>query len=190
MAKIVIINGRPGVGKTTLARRLNDDLGLAWMGKDTIKEFLFDQIGIGDRAWSRVLGQASATMLMDLLDVMLKNDIDFIVENAFWRDFARKDIGDIAKRYNAECLEIYCFTDEATRIDRFFDRIEKGERHPGHAEMHNREELKAGAWGDKPQDQYDPIALGEVYRMDMTTFSDDSYQDVRQVVKNFLAVSK
>jgi hypothetical protein len=36
------------------------------LGKDTIKEALFDTLGTGDRAWSRRLGAASYAVLLAL----------------------------------------------------------------------------------------------------------------------------
>jgi Transposase, Mutator family len=63
----------PGVGhraagqrQDTLAKPLARQLGLPLLGKDTIKEALFDTLGTGDRAWSRRLGAASYTVLLAL----------------------------------------------------------------------------------------------------------------------------
>lgn len=45
--KLIIINGLPGTGKTTIAKPLASKLGFPLIAKDGIKEFLFDTVGLG-----------------------------------------------------------------------------------------------------------------------------------------------
>jgi predicted kinase len=44
-APLVIVSGAPGSGKTTLATRLSQDLGLPMLDRDALKEALADAIG-------------------------------------------------------------------------------------------------------------------------------------------------
>jgi len=52
---LIIISGPPGTGKTTLGKRMANELHLPFVNKDSIKELLFDHLGWHDRAWSRKL---------------------------------------------------------------------------------------------------------------------------------------
>ena len=68
---LVIVTGPPCTGKTTLARRLAADLGLPLMSKDTIKETLFEVLGVPDRAGSKRLGGASMELLYTFIEAQL-----------------------------------------------------------------------------------------------------------------------
>lgn len=48
--QVILVNGLPATGKTTLARRIATDLRLPLLAKDAIKETLFDTLGWSDRA--------------------------------------------------------------------------------------------------------------------------------------------
>ena len=69
--RLVIINGLPETGKTTITKPLSDTLGFPLISKDTVKEFVFDTIGVGDREWSKTLGKVSSEFLYSLADELL-----------------------------------------------------------------------------------------------------------------------
>ena len=59
MKAAVLVNGVPASGKSTVARAISQATGWPLLGLDTIKEALFNHLGIGDRAHNRMLGKAS-----------------------------------------------------------------------------------------------------------------------------------
>jgi predicted kinase len=119
----VVVSGAPGSGKTQLARPLARLLGLPLLSKDVIKEALFDELGIGDRLWSRRLGRASITVLYRLAaDVP-----SAVLESVFQRDFAVTDLKALGK----PLIEIHCVCDPELAIERFQKRADT-DRHPGH----------------------------------------------------------
>ncbi len=49
----VIVTGPPAAGKTTLVRRIAQDLRIPLFEKDVFKDVLYQTLGFGDKDWSR-----------------------------------------------------------------------------------------------------------------------------------------
>lgn len=129
---LVVIQGAPGAGKTTLARRLKQDLALPILGKDDIKELLFETIPQSDRDFSRLQGAVAFDMLYAFAKRFLSQGSSVVIEGAFWTDISRKEIQNILDETNAEALELFCHVDEAVRQMRFEQRVIDGSRHSAH----------------------------------------------------------
>ena len=59
MKRVVLVNGVPASGKSTLARALAAKTGWPVLALDTVKEALFANLGGGDRERNRLFGRAS-----------------------------------------------------------------------------------------------------------------------------------
>jgi predicted kinase len=177
--KLIIINGLPGTGKTTIAKPLADKLGLPLISKDTIKEFLFETIGVGDREWSKILGKASSEFLYKLTDDLLNNGKSVVIESAFEVSFARPAIQIYIEKYNPEIIEIYLKTDQSVRRQRFVDRNESGARHEGHADT------ASYLSDDEPEPfvKYAPLELGTLITLDTTSDQIDVDVLVKEINK-------
>jgi glucokinase len=55
----ILVNGVPASGKSTVSRRIADELSLPLLALDTVKEALFAELGTGDRLHNRQFGRAS-----------------------------------------------------------------------------------------------------------------------------------
>lgn len=160
--KLIIINGLPGTGKTTIAKPLSQKLGLPLVAKDTIKEFLFDTVGVGDREWSKMLGKVSSEFLYSLAEALLANDTSVIIESAFEARFAKSAIERLAEAYQPDVFEVYCTTNKDVRRQRFIDRNESGERHKGHVDEANYPSDSDA----EPLEKYAPVGIGELIILD------------------------
>jgi predicted kinase len=87
-ASLVLVSGAPGSGKTTLARMLAEDLGMALLSKDTIKEALGDTLGAESVERSQELGRASVVVLYALAREQLELGASVIVESGFHQALA------------------------------------------------------------------------------------------------------
>jgi predicted kinase len=141
---LVLVTGPPASGKTTLARPLAHHLGLPLLGKDTIKEALFDTLGTGDRAWSRRLGAASYAVLLELaLELPAA-----VLDANFYPDH-----GPGLLQACQRPIEIFCRCPAAVVERRFIRRA--AARHPGHVDHVLDAQLKAALDG-----AVSPLGLG------------------------------
>ncbi len=127
VAKLTIILGSPASGKTTLARRLSRHLSVPLLCKDDVKEGLFDALGPGDRAWSRLLSEASFVTLARLARAQLSLGQSCIVEGN-WRAVNTPLLAEVLGACGARGQQICCFADAGEIVRRFTSRT----RHAGH----------------------------------------------------------
>lgn len=158
--QIIVIHGKPGVGKTTLARQLAEHSLLPAISKDTLKELFFDHYGVGDRLYSQHTGAAAIEALYGLAEAHLTKD-SVILESAFFVDYSRPRLADLARKYQAQLVEVYCTVPEAIREERFTKRFQSGERHPGHVDD-KVERLPEAVFDSR----YEPLKIGELITVD------------------------
>ncbi|MFI5275234.1 MAG: AAA family ATPase [Candidatus Saccharimonadales bacterium] len=180
---LILVNGLPGTGKSTLAAKLSRDLRIPCMGKDMLKEFFFDTLAIESRAQSRMIGSAVIEMLYTLAETYLTHQQPLIEECPFFVEYGRPKFKAIISEHPALVIEIYCHTDKDERRKRVFDRNEGGNRHQGHIEAMNYLNLD----DPEPYEEYAPLEVGELIRVDTTHFADTEYErlltDIRSRIK-------
>lgn len=174
-ASLIIITGLPGTGKTTLAKKIADYFKYPLFSKDEIKESIFDNIGYSDREYSKKVGKAAYTILFNYVNDFLNKNISVVVESNFKPEFDNKTFFEIKQRYNPKIIQILCYSDGEVLFNRFKNRAENGNRHPGHVDSINLDEwesiLKKG--------KCDPIAIdGKLIEVDTTNFSTVNYDSL------------
>lgn len=176
---LLIINGAPGVGKTTLAKRLHKDLGIGLVSKDLFKEFLFDTVGTGDREWSFLLGKEVIQFCYHFAKLSIQNKRSVVFESAFFVEYARGDMREIIEQTHVRPLELYCSLDESERQRRFGARIESGERHIGHADSISETAITN-------IEKYAPLDVCQRITIDTGAFGDAEYDKLLSSIKEFV----
>ncbi|MCL4544619.1 MAG: ATP-binding protein [Chloroflexi bacterium] len=127
---LLVINGAPATGKSTLATLLAREFGLPHLSKDLIKEALFDTIGAPTRERSRELSGASYRVLYIVAHQILAAGLGVILESNFARGISEPEITALFPL--ARPAVLYCETRRDVIIQRQERRAMTAERHPGH----------------------------------------------------------
>ncbi|MBI3957302.1 MAG: AAA family ATPase [Chloroflexi bacterium] len=143
---VLIITGAPAAGKTTLGRRLAQELSLPLVSKDDIKETLFDTLGWSDdESRARELGIASWNLLYQHVEHLAAAGVSLIAESNFEARFADARWLAIHQRYPVHLVQLLCWADDAVVTKRYLSRIADGTRHSGHVDRIRTDEYDATA---------------------------------------------
>ena len=177
---LLIITGAPASGKTTLGRRLADDLRLPFIGKDDIKERLFDSLGWKDREWSRKLGLATYPLLYYFVEAELRAGRSLTVESNFRPEYDTPKFLKLQQQYGFEPVQVFCHASDHVLLERVRRRALSGERHPGHVDHILYEEMR----GAPVQPDYAPLPIeGTLITVDTTDFARVDYGAILQEIR-------
>jgi predicted kinase len=181
---LIIITGLPGTGKTTFGKQLSNELQIPFISRDALKELMFDYIGVSDREWSKKLGVASYKQLYYILETLLQSGNSVIVESNFNPKFDNETFQQFQKKYGTQILQVIFRCEGEVLYERFKQRAESGERHPGHADSHNLEEFKDILIAGK----LDLLGVdSQIIEVDTTDFSEVDFDEVIEEVKRVLS---
>jgi predicted kinase len=159
---VVLVNGLPGAGKTSLARTLSQRLRLPLFSKDTIKEAHADMLGAEpppgwpQRRWNAALGAAASQTMW----VLLADAPGGAVLESCWPKDARSFVAHgLQRAHIRQPVEIWCDVPPEIARRRFEARHP---RHPIHGEL-----LTDAEW-ERWRLAAQPLRIGPTLRIDTT----------------------
>lgn len=131
--RVVIVNGFPGTGKTTLGRAISDHFRWPFVSKDVFKEIMFETIGWSDKQWSLKLSAATHRVMDYVIDEILRAGHSLVVESNFKADLDAQRFERLRIHHGVTLIQVLCWAQGDVLFERYKVRLESG-RHPGHAE--------------------------------------------------------
>jgi len=175
---LIIVSGLSCTGKSTLAEKISEKFKYPYFGKDMFKELLFDELGYSDRIWSRKLGVAGYAILYKIAENLLKTGQSVILESDFKPEVDRQTFKELAKKFSFKIMEILCYADGKILFERFKQRAESGNRHPGHVDhLCYPEQEKVLSVGKAKS-----MEIGELIEVETTDFEKVDYDKILEAV--------
>ncbi|HEX3724560.1 MAG TPA: AAA family ATPase [Nitrolancea sp.] len=166
---LVIINGPPASGKTTLGMTLSAASGLPFLTKDGFKELLADALNVEGVEWSAKLGAASFELLYHVALHLLVAGNSVMLEGNFNAERSSEPVQQVLRETGAVAIQIMCRADGDLLIERYQGRNCSNRRHTIHLdEFHAGDEpfrarLRAG--------QIAPLDLdGQIFEVNTSQF--------------------
>ena len=180
--RLVIVAGSPGSGKSTLAEQLAEKLGNPLLMRDDLKEAMMDVLPVENLAESQEMGQAALDALCVVLEQLVGKSIDVVVESSFTRGRGEDELAGFTARTRP--VQVYVTAPADLIVTRYKERMEKGERHPGHQDEEALPDLIARL----ERDEFGPLDLDlPLIEVDST---DGFKPHIDEIVQNILGATE
>jgi predicted kinase len=145
------------------------------LSKDTVKDALFVTLGWSDRVWSRRVGLASMRVLFSIAEQELSDGRGVILESTFDPRFETEPVGKLLARTGCAVAQVFCTAAPTVVVERALARADRGERHPGHVDQADADEL----WAGLHDSRWAPLPIaGPTIRVDTTDFATISITEI------------
>lgn len=137
---LVFVSGKPGAGKSTLARRLADTFAIPLVSRDALKIGLAEaSAAAGDEAGLASATVASVYAFYGVIGYLLSAGVSLVAEQSFRRGLDERHLRPLTQR--ARLVNIHCELPVAEARRRFLTRAEA--HHTQRAQVYQNPQLLA-----------------------------------------------
>lgn len=179
---IIIVNGLPATGKTTLANKLSEQLNLPIFRKDDIKESLGDALTTIDKEIAYNLGLFSR-LVINYIVQQLQHAQSYVIDSNFSPGPQTEIFIKLVRDLNV--IEIFLKANGDVLFERFSKRVIS--RHPTHLEHYlGLEKFKDTITNGSLK----PLGVGELIEVDTTNFNILDFDKICGKVRNLVTSPK
>jgi predicted kinase len=179
-ALLIIVSGPPSSGKTSISKKVAEELHLPLVFKDGIKEMLFNTLGWSDKEWTEQLNSATYATLYYFIEAQLEAGLSFVVEADFKPDEHTEKFKALKEKYRFEPVQVLCTADIEVLRERFKERANSPDRHPGHRDKENYGEFIKSL----EENEYETLPIGgQRFEVDTTDFDKIDYDKLFKQLK-------
>jgi len=128
---VIVICGRSGTGKSTLAEPLAAALGVDWLRTDGVRRELFgaetQAAAFGRGVYTDEKRQAVYDRMIEQADALLADRLSVVLDGTYSSDATRQAVCDLAQRRGAKLLFVYCECPREVALERAAEREVTGE---------------------------------------------------------------
>jgi glucokinase len=152
--RLIVVNGPPASGKSTLGEQIAAGLGVPYISKDLIKEEMYDSLGKLERVITRKLGETSMRVMYIVATQILESGTGVVIEANFYRGVSEEDLSRLIAISDA--VMVHCDAPPEELKERYVERAQSGERHPVHNNAARADDLEK----ELEEGTYEPLELG------------------------------
>ena len=205
-SNILILQGGPATGKTTLGKKIAKEFQFPYFSKDNIKELIFDFIGLPttpallndntsqnssyDENEGKLSGmkmdEASVAILFQLIEAQIQVKKSCIVDCTF-DEIHSSTFKKLKSKYFFFPIQIYCYADLDVLSQRYKERAATRERHLGHFDN-----LLLQSFLEDPS-RYDlgPIDIeGAMFSINTTNHTSKDYDELIDSISKSISEAK
>ncbi len=177
--KLILFAGHLASGKTTISKRIADDLNLTCLNKDDIKEILAKRIGFKNREENLKLSYATFDMMCYMLKRAFKHDEIMILESNF-KPYELSKIHEIVDALMIETYTLFLTAEGNILYDRYVIRDQTRD------EAHRSTGLLSYDIFLKVMDEYLFDQKFHDVKIDTSYFDDQAYRNLKELIETFI----